>query len=84
MYCLTYKGHVYSCGEATYGRLGLGPVTGNVSVPCLIESLKGYIIRKIAVHPGGKHCLAVTTNGECFSWGEGEDGKLGHGDKVYY
>ena len=28
--------------------------------------------------PGGRHCLALTTDGKVFSWGEGDDGKLGH------
>ena len=39
----------------------------------------GIIISKVACHSGGKHSLALTTNGEMYSWGEGDDGKLGHG-----
>ena len=34
----------------------------------------------MAVHSGGKHCLAVTTDGELYTWGEGDDGKLGLGN----
>jgi len=38
-------------------------------------------MKKIAVNSGGKHCLALSSEGEVFSWGEGEDGKLGHGNR---
>lgn len=31
----------------------------------------------MAVHSGGKHAMALTLDGKVFSWGEGEDGKLG-------
>ncbi len=35
----------------------------------------------MAVNSGGKHCLALSVDGEVFSWGEGDDGKLGHGTR---
>lgn len=27
---------------------------------------------------GGRHATALTADGKVFSWGEGDDGKLGH------
>ena len=71
---------VYASGYGAYGRLGIGGIE-NMAAPTLIPSLasRGVIIKKLAVHSGGKHCLAVTTHGELYSWGEGEDGKLGIG-----
>lgn len=36
---------------------------------------------QVAVHSGGKHCLALTSNEEVYAWGDGEDGKLGLGHK---
>lgn len=27
---------------------------------------------------GGRHATALTVDGKVFSWGEGDDGKLGH------
>ena len=30
------------------------------------------------VGAGGRHAMALTVDGKVFSWGEGEDGKLGH------
>uniref|UniRef100_A0A8D3E8Y1 Uncharacterized protein n=1 Tax=Scophthalmus maximus TaxID=52904 RepID=A0A8D3E8Y1_SCOMX len=35
----------------------------------------------VAVNSGGKHCLALSSEGEVYSWGEAEDGKLGHGNR---
>ena len=71
---------VYASGYGAYGRLGIGG-TDNVAAPTLISSLvsRGVSIKKLAVHSGGKHCLAITTHGELYSWGEGDDGKLGIG-----
>ena len=34
------------------------------------------------MNSGGKHCLALSVDGEVYSWGEGDDGKLGHGNKT--
>lgn len=80
VFILTNDGKVYSCGEGSNGRLGIGH-SDNVSQPRLITTLSAHIVKKIAVHPGGRHCLALTTDGKVYSWGEGEDGKLGHGNK---
>ena len=52
-----------------------------MAMPTLLETLQHYSIKQIAVNAGGKHCLALTTDGEVFSWGEAEDGKLGHGNR---
>ena len=53
----------------------------NVTTPTLIASLsnRGVAVKKVSVNPGGKHCLAVSTTGELYAWGEGDDGKLGLG-----
>ena len=59
--------------------------------PVLRESFQLYITAQcsssplsalqVAVNSGGKHCLALSMEGEVYSWGEGDDGKLGHGGK---
>lgn len=51
-------------------------------MPCQLTSLNQYVIKKVAVHSGGKHAMALTLDGKVFSWGEGEDGKLGHGNRL--
>ncbi|XP_052278368.1 E3 ubiquitin-protein ligase HERC2-like [Dreissena polymorpha] len=82
LFCVSQDGKVYACGEATNGRLGLGVSTGTVSVPRQLVSLSQYVIKKVAVHSGGRHALALTVDGKVFSWGEGDDGKLGHSSRT--
>ena len=56
---------MYTCGEGSKGRLGLGHST-NVAIPQLIKGLSQYVIKKVAIHSVGRHCLAITTTGEHF------------------
>lgn len=79
LFVVTANGKVYACGEGSNGRLGLGH-SNNVAQPRQITALSQHVIRKVAVHSGGRHALALTADGRVFSWGEGDDGKLGHGD----
>ena len=72
---------VYACGEGSNGRLGLGH-SNNTSSPRQVTALSHHVIRKVAVHSGGRHALALTADGRVFSWGEGDDGKLGHGHQA--
>ena len=44
----------------------------------MIESLKTKRIRDIAC--GSAHSAAITSQGELYTWGLGEFGRLGHGD----
>ncbi|XP_015113813.1 E3 ubiquitin-protein ligase HERC2 [Diachasma alloeum] len=81
LFIVTQEGKLYACGEGTNGRLGLGD-NNNVYEPKLIPFLSQYIIKKVAVHSGGTHALALTQDSKVFSWGEGEDGKLGHGNRL--
>ncbi|KAG5682896.1 hypothetical protein PVAND_012214 [Polypedilum vanderplanki] len=81
LFIVSQDGKLYACGEGTNGRLGLGH-NNNVSTPQQVPVLSQYIVKKIAVHSGGKHCLAITLDGKIFSFGEGEDGKLGHGNRL--
>ena len=46
----------------------------------MIEALQGKHIRDIAC--GSNQSAAITSNGELYTWGSGEDGCLGHGDKA--
>ncbi|XP_023713900.1 E3 ubiquitin-protein ligase HERC2 [Cryptotermes secundus] len=81
LFIVSLEGKLYSCGEGTNGRLGLGH-NNNVSVPRQITALSQYVVKKVAVHSGGKHAMALTLDGKVFSWGEGEDGKLGHNSRL--
>lgn len=81
LFIVSQDGKLYACGEGTNGRLGLGH-NNNVSTPQQVPVLSQYIVKKVAVHSGGKHAMAITLDGKIFSWGEGEDGKLGHGNRL--
>ncbi|XP_064481734.1 E3 ubiquitin-protein ligase HERC2-like isoform X2 [Ornithodoros turicata] len=81
LFIVSHDGKVYACGEGTNGRLGLGSCC-NVAVPRQLTALSQYVVRKVAVHSGGRHALALTVDGKVFSWGEGDDGKLGHGNRM--
>lgn len=48
--------------------------------PMLIHSLSSRKIVRLAAHSDGQHYLALSSNGEVFSWGCGDGGRLGHGD----
>ena len=50
-------------GNGTYGRLGIGS-TDSVSMPNLLKSIQHITITRIAVHSTGKHCLALSQDGE--------------------
>lgn len=81
LFIVSEDGKVYACGEGTNGRLGLGH-NCNVAAPRQIPVLHQYVVKKVAVHSGGKHALALTLDGKVFAWGEGEDGKLGLGNRL--
>ena len=59
---------MYACGEGTNGRLGLSH-SNNVSSPRQMTVLSQYVVKKVAVHSGGKHAMALTVDGRVFSWG---------------
>ncbi|CAK1599489.1 unnamed protein product [Parnassius mnemosyne] len=81
LFVVSHDGKLYACGEGTNGRLGLGH-SNNVSTPRANPYLAHTLVRRVAVHSGGKHALALTADGKVYSWGEGEDGKLGHGNRL--
>ncbi|XP_045542472.1 probable E3 ubiquitin-protein ligase HERC2 [Papilio machaon] len=81
LFVVSHDGKLFACGEGTNGRLGLGH-SNNVSTPRANPYLAHVLVRRVAVHSGGKHALALTADGKVYSWGEGEDGKLGHGNRL--
>ena len=75
---LTSAGGVFSWGYGGGGRLGCGDTRG-LFRPKLIEQLKDQPCSLIAC--GESHSMAVTSErGQCWTWGVGDYGKLGHGD----
>ena len=75
---LTANGSVWSWGSGGFGQLGHGDER-NQLLPKKVEALAGQ--RVVAVSAGAFHSLAITANGAVWSWGDGREGKLGHGDQ---
>jgi hypothetical protein len=88
---LTSTGDVYSYGDnedkKAANATDSDATRGNVSsflAPHLVEELaleKALHRTAIAtIACGAQHSLAITDAGELYTWGSGEDGRLGHGD----
>ncbi|XP_041374032.1 probable E3 ubiquitin-protein ligase HERC1 isoform X2 [Gigantopelta aegis] len=75
-------GSVSACGKGSYGRLGLGD-SNNQALPKKIVFDPNHKMKKISSSKGSDgHTLALSTEGEIFSWGDGDYGKLGHGSNL--
>uniref|UniRef100_A0A3Q3IFJ7 Uncharacterized protein n=1 Tax=Monopterus albus TaxID=43700 RepID=A0A3Q3IFJ7_MONAL len=71
-------------GEGQYGRLGQGN-SDDLYVPTIISAFQGYVVTQLVTSCGSDgHSMALTETGEVFSWGDGDFGKLGHGNKDYF
>ena len=68
---------LYSWGDGESGRLGHGNESGQL-VPKRVEALQD---RVCGVAAGMSHSLVVTSSGAVYSWGDGDSGRLGHGDE---
>ncbi len=77
---VTEYGEVYTWGEGRFGRLGHGRENNQVE-PKLVEDEQMKQRRIVQIACGGFHTAAISDNGELFTWGGGEHGQLGHGNK---
>uniref|UniRef100_T1JES7 HECT-type E3 ubiquitin transferase n=1 Tax=Strigamia maritima TaxID=126957 RepID=T1JES7_STRMM len=74
------NGTVLACGEGSYGRLGQGN-SDDLYTLTIISALQGFFVTQLVTSCGSDgHSLALTESGEVFSWGDGDYGKLGHGN----
>lgn len=82
---LTATGDVYSYGDNEESKfLTRGHHSDTFLTPHLVEELALekalHRTRIVRVACGAQHSVAITSGGELFTWGSGEDGRLGHGD----
>ncbi|CAG0889811.1 unnamed protein product [Darwinula stevensoni] len=70
------NGIAMSCGDGTSGCLGHGDWNSS-SKPKLIEQLLSVDVNAVAC--GNKHVVIVGSEGDVYSWGKGEGGRLGLG-----
>ena len=71
---MTDRGILLTKGKGRSGCLGHGD-TRDVSTPRIVEALFGEDVVDFCA--GDKHVAVVTSDGEVFTWGEGEFGRLG-------
>ncbi|RHY34359.1 hypothetical protein DYB32_001007 [Aphanomyces invadans] len=67
--------------------LGLGPSEGkNVALPTLVETfiddVRNRGVRLQAVDCGDSHTVALSADGEIWTWGRGDNGRLGNGELI--
>lgn len=81
---LTDTGDVYSYGDNEEKRAFKRGHASSFLVPRLVEefALEKALHRTkiIKVACGAQHSVGITEVGELYTWGSGEDGRLGHGD----
>lgn len=89
MAIVSTTGQLFTYGDGTFGVLGHGKLE-SVSQPKEVESLSGLWVKAVACGPW--HTAAIveiradrlkynTKGGKLFTWGDGDKGRLGHGDQ---
>ena len=83
---MSYDGKIYAWGSNIYGQLGLDEQEENFEIkndnkqiiknPILLKNLQNIKIKIISC--GEFHSLALSENGDIFSWGGCSYGQLGH------
>ncbi len=76
---LTADGAVWCWGWGDNGQLGHGDQETQL-LPKKVEACAGR--RAAAASAGAYHSLARTADGAVFTWGKGEDARLGHGEAL--
>lgn len=69
-------GQVWSWGDGDYGKLGRGGSDG-CKTPKLVEKLQDLDIDKVCC--GSQFSVALTRDGQVYTWGKGDNQRLGHG-----
>lgn len=76
--CAVAGGTVYCWGAYNNGRLGLGAIVANQTVPkAVTTNLAGVTATQISV--GYYHSCILATTGDMYCWGGGGQGRLGNG-----
>lgn len=88
---ITSQGQLFTFGEGAFGALGHGDRC-STNVPKEVEVLKGQKVVRISC--GFWHTAAIvevpselpscgnSPKGKLFTWGNGDEGQLGHGDEL--
>lgn len=74
------SGQVWSWGDGDYGKLGRGGSDG-CKTPKLVEKLQDLDVVKVRC--GSQFSVALTKDGQVYSWGKGDNQRLGHGTEEH-
>ncbi|XP_059113876.1 E3 ISG15--protein ligase Herc6-like [Peromyscus eremicus] len=77
---ICHKGRVFAWGAGSEGQLGIGEFKKINLTPMKIKALAG--IKIIQVSCGHYHSLALSEDGQVFSWGKNSQGQLGLGKNI--
>jgi alpha-tubulin suppressor-like RCC1 family protein len=72
-------GTLYTWGGGDFGNLGHGDEERQLVPKAVKGTLEGVVV--VAVASGAVHSMAATDEGQLYTWGCGESGQLGHGDR---
>lgn len=79
---LVFEGDVYSWGSGKYGCLGLKNNSVSYTPKKIELDIDGNLFNNISdISCGMYFSIALNTNGIAYSWGCGNNGRLGHGDE---
>ena len=70
---------MFSVGYNGYGNLGIGNTTDQSTIQ-QIPFFKNNNIKIIDIETGYAHSLAISEDGEVYSWGYNGSGQLGNGN----
>uniref|UniRef100_A0A8C2WRX7 HECT and RLD domain containing E3 ubiquitin protein ligase 3 n=1 Tax=Cyclopterus lumpus TaxID=8103 RepID=A0A8C2WRX7_CYCLU len=71
------QGQVFAWGAGEGGQLGLGTAEAAVRIPRLVKRLCEQRISQVMC--GNQHCIALSKDGQLFTWGQNTSGQLGLG-----
>lgn len=75
---LSAEGKVFTWGRGGFGRLGHGSTDSDANPRVVQGRLKDRVCAQVAC--GFAYTAAVTSDGALYTWGAGENGRLGLGD----
>uniref|UniRef100_A0A669B9Y1 HECT and RLD domain containing E3 ubiquitin protein ligase 3 n=1 Tax=Oreochromis niloticus TaxID=8128 RepID=A0A669B9Y1_ORENI len=71
------QGQLFAWGAGDGGQLGLGTTETTVRIPRLVKRLCDHRISQVMC--GNQHCVALSRDGQLFTWGQNTSGQLGLG-----
>lgn len=74
---VTTEDRVFCFGSNRNGCLGIGHRLEDIEIPILNTELSGKHL--VAIGAGFEHCVALTSSGKCWTWGQNKYGQLGIG-----